>query len=582
MKRFWRQIATSALLAGVGLYAFASPTVQVTIRGVSKKMGESLLKAVTLAHTKPSKDTLPSRIRLLYRQGETEILQNLKPIGFYGAHIGSTISHKKDAWNIIYTVDLGKPVMVAKTNIVVDGADSKAHVFKRIIRKSGVITGTIFLHSAYMDLKTKLLDKAFHLGFFDAKYIKHQIKINLASHKASIALQLELGKRYTFGPVKFDQKGYKFYQAFLRGYIPFGKNEPYNANIINQFQTNINNSNYFTTAFVKQDNNAKTKKTDITLKTVTRPAQEYVIGPGYGTETGPRILLGWKYRHITKSGQHFSAQIQLSKIYRNLNVAYIIPGKHPVTDFYSINANQHYTDISAYHSLDTMAGADWIRRRGHFGFSIGAHEHWITYTPQNQSRNNAYYLIPSITLMYSNKRRAGYFDRGISFNMTGQGALKKIASSSSFLQGIATGKISLPTSKDNRFLLRGSVGSTKTSNYRNLATPLRFYAGGLGSVLGYQYKSLSPSASTGLVGGKDILTAAIKFEQRLYGNISGLLVYNAGNAFNQFQDMKLQQGAGIGFSYRSVVGPINLYITRPINNPTLRKPRINFSIGWFL
>jgi translocation and assembly module TamA len=208
--------------------------------------------------------------------------------------------------------------------------------------------------------------------------------------------------------------------------------------------------------------------------------------------------------------------------------------------------------------------------------------HFIVFTPENQTSNHGSYLVPSVNYSYINQIPAGYFKKGFLFSATTQGSSDYLFSDTSFLQGIANGKISIPLSRENRILLSGQVGATKASNFENLPTTFRFYAGGLDSVLGYSYYSLSPNNGQGLTGGRDILTSFVSLEQHLFSQLSGMVFFNMGNAFDQFTAMDLQKAVGIGFSYRAVIGPINLYLAKPIQSTTQSGLSFNFSMGWYL
>ena len=84
-----------------------------------------------------------------------------------------------------------------------------------------------------------------------------------------------------------------------------------------------------------------------------------------------------------------------------------------------------------------------------------------------------------------------------------------------------------------------------------------------------------------VIGGKNTLTGSVEIEKAI-GESWGLAVfYDLGNAFNDWGNFALAQGAGIGGRYYSPVGPIRLDIARQINQP---RPdiRIHFSIGFGL
>jgi translocation and assembly module TamA len=115
-----------------------------------------------------------------------------------------------------------------------------------------------------------------------------------------------------------------------------------------------------------------------------------------------------------------------------------------------------------------------------------------------------------------------------------------------------------------------------------LPASLRFFSGGDRSVRGYSYKSLGPADSSGdVVGGRNLLEGSIELQRALFTNWGVSLFYDAGNAFNDLGKIRLHQGAGFGIHYYTLVGAINLYVARQINeeDPAIR---FHLTIGFEL
>jgi translocation and assembly module TamA len=550
--------------------------VSVTVTGLPESIQAEILQVIPL---KEKSNLTRIQARLLYQQSFSEIHEALKPLGYYQSEITGNLSKENAA---IFNVNLGTPITLKSVDISIQGEGENDTVFQKAIKASKLAPGIILKHAQYQTLKEQLLNIATQRGYFDAKFEKSEIQLQLNQNEANIVIHFDTGIRYHFGGVTFEQNGYQFKNSFLQRFLPFSRREYYTANQMNLLQTQLNDSGYFKSVYLESEQDAKNHLLNINAKTTPLPAYEYVIGPGYGTDTGPRILLGFKARHLTEDGQKLSIQSQFSSAYQNITADYTIPGPNPVTDRFEILVGQNYTDISAYYSRDTFFGAEWSSTHGRSSRTIGLKRHFILYTPENQASLYGTYLVPSFNYSYLDEIEAGYFKKGFLLSATIQGATDHLFSETSFIQGLANTKISIPFTRSARILLSGQVGALKASNFDDLATPYRFYAGGLDSVLGYSYYSLSPSNSSGLTGGKALLTAFAGVEKRLYKKLSGIAFFNTGNAFNNFNDMKLQHAAGLGLAYRSLVGPITLYLAKPVGSSTQQGLAFNFSIGAYL
>ena len=121
----------------------------------------------------------------------------------------------------------------------------------------------------------------------------------------------------------------------------------------------------------------------------------------------------------------------------------------------------------------------------------------------------------------------------------------------------------------SRVIIRGDLGYTVVKHLSRLPLTLNFFAGGFGSVRGYEYSSIGP--------GRYLETASAEFQHRIYGDFSGAVFYDAGTATNHFND-PLFRGEGVGVVYNSVIGPIQVYVGRAMSKPG--KPlSVQLSIG---
>ena len=116
----------------------------------------------------------------------------------------------------------------------------------------------------------------------------------------------------------------------------------------------------------------------------------------------------------------------------------------------------------------------------------------------------------------------------------------------------------------NRFIVRGSLGSTWTDEFDKLPSSVRFFAGGAQSVRGYSYKSLGPINDSGDVeGGSNLMVGSIEFEHSFNGKWGFALFSDGGNAINDFND-DLEIGSGLGLRWKSPVGLVRIDLASAI------------------
>jgi translocation and assembly module TamA len=140
-----------------------------------------------------------------------------------------------------------------------------------------------------------------------------------------------------------------------------------------------------------------------------------------------------------------------------------------------------------------------------------------------------------------------------------------------------------------KILLRGEAGysdarvttrelNTEEGLIRVSATELpfayRFKAGGGQSVRGYGFESLSNNS----IGSNHIVTASAELEMQFRPKWSAAVFFDIGNAFNEWDEMNLKKGAGVGIRWYSIAGAIRLDLAQALDEPG--KPwRLHFTIG---
>jgi translocation and assembly module TamA len=115
---------------------------------------------------------------------------------------------------------------------------------------------------------------------------------------------------------------------------------------------------------------------------------------------------------------------------------------------------------------------------------------------------------------------------------------------------------------------RATVGSLLGANSASIPQHLRFYAGGGGSVRGYDYQSIGPrDPTTGKpVGGGSLLEAGLEWRQRVWGSFGGVAFVDAGTvATGSAPDLsELRVGVGLGVRYYTPIGPIRADVALPL------------------
>lgn len=131
-----------------------------------------------------------------------------------------------------------------------------------------------------------------------------------------------------------------------------------------------------------------------------------------------------------------------------------------------------------------------------------------------------------------------------------------------YLDVLETGKLILAS--------KIAVGSLLGRDIENYPAMLRFYAGGGGSVRGYDYQSLGPKNKYGdAIGGLSFSTISFELRMKITDTIGIVPFIDGGNIYEKkFPDFKkaIYWGVGLGLRYYTSFAPIRLDVATPLQN----------------
>ncbi len=124
---------------------------------------------------------------------------------------------------------------------------------------------------------------------------------------------------------------------------------------------------------------------------------------------------------------------------------------------------------------------------------------------------------------------------------------------------------------DGRAVLAGrvGVGSIAGASLSDVPASTRFFAGGGGSVRGYDYRSLGPTIGGEVVGGLGYVSASAELRLRvteLFGIVPFVDAATVSeDAWPSF-DGKFYVGAGVGLRYYTALGPLRIDVATPLTH----------------
>ena len=558
----WLGILSGAMAAGL--------SGEVLIEGVHGKMADNVRAFLSIEQEKNRPDLSRPRVQRLHRKARAEIRRALQPFGYYRPRIEASLEWRDHKWRAHYRIDPGEPVRVRRLDLDLTGEGASDPRLQRALGHFPLREGAVLRHDRYEAGKRQLLQQALNRGYIQARFTTHEIRVHPARGVADIRLVLDSGMRFQFGELIFDDTVID--PRLLARYSDIRPGEPYSAARLVQLQNTLFSTDYFSRVEITPQLDAvKGRRVPVHVALRASKRHRYSAGLGYGTDTGARGSLGYANRRINRRGHQLRATLRLSQLQKSLGASYIIPFRNPRRDKWELSAtllNDHPDEDREEDSY--ILGASR---------TVGLSQYWLESLYLNYRRDSfrvgarrddSRLLLPGMNLERVRSRQEGLQVRkGSRLSLDLRGAHAALFSDLTLFQPQVTAKLILPAlSRRGRLMLRGAAAATFIRGFAELPPSLRFFAGGDNSVRGFAYQSLSPRNDQGeRIGGRQKLVGSIEYDYRFREKWRVAAFFDSGNAFDEWNDFDLEQGAGVGLRWLSPVGPLRIDLAEALSRP---------------
>lgn len=499
--------------------------------------------------------------------------QILDSFGFYDGKVSFRIGNAKDGEPrpLVFTVDTG-PVYLLGDVLVRRGADAKP------VSASAALLDTLGLHigmqaraQAVIDAENKLITDLQDNGYPFVEALDRRTVINPDNKTMTVTYRIDVGKKATYGPahvVGLDRVKERYVLKYLR----WKQGKLYDHRQLDRTRDDLAATDLFQSvdiAPVKPVGANGQVPIKITVK--ERPPRSIGVGVNYSTDVGPGAQAFWENRNLLGQGERLRIAVTGSSIeqgvegtfrkplFRSRSQDLIADGqlKNKTTDAYNERTG------SAFVGLERKIGPRWR-------ISLGPTMQYSDVTNTDSAEGS--FLLGGL------RGRATHSSVKDPLNPT-QGAkidleVTPYTSLDSrrlrFFKTSAAGSAYYGLGKQRHYVLAGraKVGSIIGGDRQQLPASMRFYAGGGGSVRGYDFQSVGPlNGDNSPVGGKSLIDLSVEFRARVTDKIGIVPFVDGGNVFRHEvpQSVKLLWAAGIGLRYYTAVGPLRADVAFPLD-----------------
>jgi outer membrane protein insertion porin family len=347
---------------------------------------------------------------------------------------------------------------------------------------------------------------------------------------------------------------------------------------------------------------------DVKYSVEERPFGNFMAGLGYSQTAGLTVQTSITQDNFLGSGTRMQFAFSNSSINRRFAVGYLDP--YYTIDGISRGINLNYQETRASNANITAYDSRVMSAGMNFGIPISEYNAISTafnyentrlspqgfYAPEVQefiNKNGSKYDIYrfSAGFSYDTRNKTVLPDKGVVHTLGGEVAAPLLGNSLEFYKLYYRTQFFTPIYHDLIFSLKGDFGYGNGFG-KNKELPFfeNFYAGGPGSVRGYQENTLGPRDSFGRPLGGNIkvvgsaeLILPVPFLAQFKDSVRIAAFFDGGNVFGKGQHFKisdLRYSAGLGALWVSPFGLVSVSIAQPIHNkPGDKTQQFQFNFG---
>lgn len=545
------------------LYAYAALDYQVEI--VAPDNLKPLLEAnLDLTQLREDEALRDSDLQAMMGTTPDEVKKLLETEGYFAPQV----SVQQQGKTVRVTVVPGEPVMVFDVNVTLAGPvrdEPDYRDFLRTALEEWVLPiGGQFRQDDWDSSKKGVLRPLLLQRFPLARVSEARADIDPATGKAELNVTVDSGPRIRFGAIRIEG-AQRYPESVILGQARFREGSPYKQSDLLAFQSSLEADSHYSNVVVAPAWEAREGDQVPILVSVTEmKRQKLDAGFNYSTGDGPGVRLGYEHYNIFKRGYTGSVVYDWKQSRQKLDLGLGFPrtgsGYSHALNLSRSHAEQDNTVTDA-----SELGVFRIRQEGNIEARLG-----LEYLIERESlasqltRNNK-----AVVLSYGWTQRAidNALRPGRGYLIEAQAAttVGSVASDTRFSRGYLrlANYWTPPFLSRSTLVSRVEVGQVWAKDSAEVPASRLFKTGGVNSVRGYNYQGLGVRAADGTVtGGRVLATASLEYQYAVTRDWRAALFYDAGDAADSWQALRVAKGWGTGVRWLSPIAPLAFDIAR--------------------
>lgn len=363
-------------------------------------------------------------------------------------------------------------------------------------------------------------------------------------------------------------------KRYLDALTTWESGAPWNQARVEDFRNNLRRSGLFSSAELTPAETEDEQGLRAIVVELTEAPPRTVGGAlKYDTDFGPGVQAYWEHRNITGRGDRLRLEAPIWADLQELVATYRLPFFMRRDQDFTARAAYRHENTDAYELTSYLASAGIERRfTPRWTGAVAVYAEGGEMKDPDESMTSYSMIGLPTSLVYNNTNSLLDATRGVRLNVGVAPYTGQYREDFTVVRTRVEGQAFIPVIGENALVLalRGMYGLISDANAQDVPATLRYYAGGGGSVRGYEYQSLGPRNDSGdPLGGASAVELSAEARAR-FTDMWGLVAFiDGGMAYSDaaanFSEDDLRWGAGLGIRMYTAIGPVRLDFAVPLN-----------------
>ena len=508
----------------------------------------------------------------LRRRAERDVprfLQVLRSYGYYKASVEVRIRMDRKPARIRYVVDKGSLYTLRDIRIL--PVDEDAEPAPPAPEAVGLVPGEPALARAIIQAESRIVQALEGEGYPFARANEREVRVEHGAQAVDVLYRYEAGAPAVFGETSFYGLAL-VREEFIRGKVPWQPGDPYDGRLLRLAQRRITDADLFATVrVIKGEALTPEGALPLRVQVSERKHRSVGFGVGYASDEGVRGRVTWEHRNLFRKGERLGLAWSVSEIGYASEARFVKPDFRRVDQALKVTVRAAHDDTDAFSSRN-VGGLIGLDRELQPGLNVGAGTGFKYSSVRDATEKNRFGLLYVPTYMDWD-RSDDLLDprRGGRLSLSMAPYHDVVGSEVTFVKGRAGGTRYVPLTRRPALDLavRAVAASIAGAARDDIPADERLYAGGGGTVRGYEFQSVGPLDERNKpLGGKSLGLLSAELRWRLNREFGIVVFVDGGAVYEESVPETVDDvlwGAGLGFRYFTPVGPLRFDLAFPLD-----------------